>query len=88
MLNYIALHVITFLRDGPWKDPGSSGFPKIARFVKNAQLDKVLGVQFGWIIALILVVVVFVYLKYTKQGYEISCRRSKSSHCKIWWDER
>lgn len=72
MLNYIALHVITFLRDGPWRDPGSSGFPKIARFVSNAQLDKVLGVQFGWIIALILVVAVFIYLKYTKHGYEIS----------------
>lgn len=72
MLNYIALHVITFLRDGPWKDPGSSGFPKIARFVDNAQLDKVLGVQFGWIIALILVVLVYIYIKYTKQGYEIS----------------
>jgi simple sugar transport system permease protein len=72
MLNYIALNVISYLRDGPWKDPGSSGFPKIARFVGNAQIDKVLGVQFGWIIALILVAVVFVYLKYTKHGYEIS----------------
>lgn len=72
MLNYIALHVISFLRDGPWKDPGSSGFPKIARFVANAQIDKVFGVQFGWIIALLLVVIVFVYMKYTKQGYEIS----------------
>ena len=72
MLNYIALHVISFLRDGPWKDPGSSGFPKIARFVANAQIDKILGVQFGWIVALLLVVIVFVYMKYTKQGYEIS----------------
>ncbi len=72
MLNYIALHIISFLRDGPWKDPGSSGFPKIARFNANAQIDKILGVQFGWIIALILVVIVYVYIKYTKQGYEIS----------------
>ena len=46
MLNYIALHIIGFLRDGPWKDPGSSGFPKIARFTANAQIDKVLGVQY------------------------------------------
>mgnify|MGYP001085243140 FL=1 len=66
------MHIITYLRDGPWKDPGSSGFPKIARFVPNAQLDKVLGVHFGWIIALLLVVLVFIYLKYTKHGYEIS----------------
>lgn len=72
MLNYIALHTISFLRDGPWRDPGSSGFPKIARFVANAQLDKVFGIQFGWIIGLIMVAVVFVYLRYTKQGYEIS----------------
>lgn len=72
MLNYIALHTISFLRDGPWKDPESSGFPKIARFVANAQLNKVFGVQIGWIIGLVLVVIVFIYLKYTKQGYEIS----------------
>lgn len=72
MLNYIALHIIDYLRDGPWKDPGSSGFPKIARFTANAQIDKVLGVQFGWIIALILVLIVFIYIRYTKQGYEIS----------------
>lgn len=72
MLNYIALHIISFLRDGPWKDPGSSGFPKIARFVANAQIDKLFGVQFGWLIGLMLVVIVYIYLKYTKQGYEIS----------------
>lgn len=72
MLNYIALHIISFLRDGPWKDPGSSGFPKIARFNANAHIDKIFGVQFGWIIALILVVVVFIYIRNTKQGYEIN----------------
>ena len=72
MLNYIALNVIVYLRDGPWKDPASSGFPKIARFDLNAQLDSVLGVQAGWIIALLLTAIVYIYLKYTKQGYEIS----------------
>ncbi|MEF9915899.1 MAG: ABC transporter permease [Lachnospiraceae bacterium] len=72
MLNYIALYTISFLRDGAWQDPQSSGFPKIARFGENAILDKVLGVHMGWIIALVLVVLVYIYLKYTKQGYEIS----------------
>ena len=72
MLNYIALHIVSYLRDGPWRDPGAAGFSKIARFNKNAALDKVLGVHFGWIIALILVVLVFIYLRRTKQGYEIS----------------
>ena len=55
MLNYIALNVIVFLREGAWRDPGSQGYAKIARFNKNAALDKVFGIQFGWVIALILV---------------------------------
>ena len=72
MLNYIALYLISWLQDGPWRDPGSQGFGKIARFDKNAALNKVLGVHCGWIIGLILVAAVYVYLRYTKQGYEIS----------------
>ena len=72
MLNYIALHVVNFLRDGPWKDPGSQGFPKIARFDKNAALDKLLGVQIGWVVALALAALVLFYLRSTKHGYEIS----------------
>lgn len=72
MLNYIALDLIVFLRDGPWADPESGGFPKIARFDKNAQLDQVFGIQSGWIVAIIIAVFVFVYLKFTKSGYEIS----------------
>lgn len=71
MLNYIALHIVSYLRDGPWKDPDAAGFAKIARFDKNAALDKVLGVHIGWVVALVLVVVVYVYLSRTKQGYEI-----------------
>lgn len=72
MLNYIALNIIVWLRDGAWADPESGGFPKIARFVPNAQLDKVFGIQIGWIIGIILTALVFVYLKFTKHGYEIS----------------
>lgn len=72
MLNYIALHIVSYLQDGPWIDPTAQGFSKIARFDSNTMLDKVFGIQFGWIIALILVVVVYIYLKYSKQGYEIS----------------
>ncbi|MGN0602079.1 MAG: ABC transporter permease [Oscillospiraceae bacterium] len=72
MLNYIALYAIYWLRDGPWADPESSGFPKIARFSANAQLDKLGGIQIGWVIGLILVVLIFIYLKFTKSGYEIS----------------
>ena len=72
MLNYIALYLISLLRDGAWADPSSPGFPKIARFAANAQLDKVFGINIGWIVALLLVVILFVYMKFSKHGYEIS----------------
>ena len=72
MLNYIALHIVSYLRDGPWTDPHSQGFPTIARFAPSTMLPKVFGVQIGWIIGLILVVLIGIYLKNTKQGYEIS----------------
>ena len=44
MLNYIALYIISWLQNGPWRDPAANGFPKIAAFAKNAVLGKVLGV--------------------------------------------
>lgn len=72
MLNYIALYTIQYLRDGPWRDPAAGGFPKIAKFPENAWIDKIAGLDVSWIVALALVVIIFIYLKYTKQGYEIS----------------
>ncbi len=72
MLNYIALYTIKFLTEGPWRDPESSGFPKIASFTENARLDQIFGIHAGWLIGLILVIVVFIYIRFTKHGYEIS----------------
>jgi simple sugar transport system permease protein len=72
MLNYIALNMIVFLRDGPWADPQSGGFPKIARFIENVQLPKLFGVQIGWIFAVAIVIFSYIYLKKAKHGYEIA----------------
>lgn len=72
MMNYIALKCIAYLQYGPWKDPKALGFPKIANFMENAVLPKLFGVHIGWIVALILVVVVYVFMNHTKKGYEIA----------------
>lgn len=82
MLNYIALYTITLLRDGAWADPNSPGFPKIARFAENSQLDKVFGIHIGWIIALLLVAIMFIYMKFSKHGYEISVVGESTSTAK------
>ena len=72
MLNYVAFYTIQALAQGAWKDPTAWGFPKIARFSSNAQLPMVLGVHVGWIVALALVLLVYLYMNKTKQGYELS----------------
>ena len=72
MMNYIGIKWITFLQYGPWKDPKSLGFPKIANFPENAVLPKLLGIHIGWVIALLFVVVIYVFLNHTKKGYEIA----------------
>ena len=72
MLNYIAFYFINFFRDGPWRDPANPGFAKIATFNANVALPKVLGVHIGWIFGLILMIFVFIYLKFSKHGFEIS----------------
>ena len=72
MMNYVAQYFIQFLREGPWRDPTAMGFPIMPRFEKAARLPKLLGIHVGWVIALVLVVLVFLYLRYTKQGYELT----------------
>jgi len=72
MLNYIMLGMVKYLRTGPWRKPSSSGFPKIDMFKPAARLPDVFGVNIGWILVLLLAVLIFVYMRYTKHGYEIS----------------
>lgn len=72
MMNYIALKWITYLQFGPWKDPNSMGFPKIANFADQAVLPNFLGVHIGWVIALLLVVIMNIFMKKSKKGFEIA----------------
>ncbi|MFZ7133777.1 MAG: ABC transporter permease [Eubacteriales bacterium] len=72
MLNYIAIKWVTFLQYSLWKDPNAKGFPKIANYSENALLPNFLGVHIGWVIALILVVIIYIYMNHTKAGYEIA----------------
>ena len=70
MMNYIAIGIVAWLQGGPWE--GRKGSQLIPMFDDNARLPMVLGVNCGWIIALVLVVFLYVYMNKTKQGYEIA----------------
>ncbi len=72
MMNYIALKWITYLQYSAWKDPGAMGFAKIASFSDNAILPKLFGIHIGWVIAAILLVIMYIFMNYSKLGYEIA----------------
>lgn len=72
MMNYIAIKFVTYLQYGPWMDPNANGFPRVAPFPDNAILPSILSVHAGWIIAILCTILIYVLMKYTKLGYEIS----------------
>lgn len=71
MMNYIVIGFVKWLQGGPWERL-PRGSQQIAQFEPNACLPKIFGVHCGWIIVLVLTVLMFLYMKYTKQGYEIA----------------
>ena len=81
MLNYVALYILTFLGEttAPWNfflDPDSRR-PVFANFSKLVSFPAIpMGEKFKLSICVILTVaisaLIFVYLKYTKHGYEIA----------------
>ena len=70
MMNYIMIGIVRWLQGGPWE--GRPGSQIIPQYDSAAVLPKVLGVHCGWIIVLVLTVLMYLYMKYTKQGYEIA----------------
>ncbi len=70
MMNYIAIGIVRWLQGGPWE--GRQGTQIIPMFSDTARLPNVLGIYCGWIIVLVLVVVVHIYMNYTKHGYEVA----------------
>ena len=81
MLNYVALYVLTFFSEakGEWNiflDPNSVR-PVFASFANTVSFSSIpMGGKFSLNICVILTfligVMIYVYLKYTKQGYEIA----------------
>lgn len=71
MMNYLAIKLAVFLRFELWKDPNALGFPQIASIPEQAHLPRLFGIHIGWLVALAIVALATVFLKYTKLGYEI-----------------
>ncbi len=71
MLNYIAIGIVKYLQGGPWeKIP--RGTQQIGLFDQSARMPTVWGITVGIFIVLAIVVFMFIYLNYTKHGYELT----------------
>ena len=73
LMNYIAILWVDYLVFGPWKDPHGFNFPNTAPFSPNAILPTFghTRIHWGLVIGLVIAVIFYIILKYTKWGYEI-----------------
>ena len=73
MMNYIAILFLQYLVYGVWKDPESFGFPMTPAFSEQAIVGKIGTTSINWGLAhcIILGIVVWGFLKYTRIGFEL-----------------
>jgi simple sugar transport system permease protein len=75
MMNYIALNITSFLMNGPMKDPSptnvSARTPGIAASARIAPLFEGFRVHWGFILALLVAVLIWLILWKTTLGFEI-----------------
>jgi len=73
LMNYIAIELVSYLVNGPWKDPKAVE-PYTARFYASATLPIVLTntrLHTGILIAIAAVVGIYIYLNHTVLGYQL-----------------
>lgn len=73
LMNYIAIACVSYLVYGPWKDPDGFNFPITAQIDTFARLSHLFGTRLhtGFILALLLVFVMYILMEKTLWGYEI-----------------
>ena len=74
LLNFIVLLFVSMLLEGPLKDPMGLGWPQSSRVVAEAQLPRIIQgkrLHYGFVLALVSAVIVWVIMKKTALGYEM-----------------
>ncbi len=74
LLNFVILLLVSYLIEGPWKDPMSLGWPQAAPVVDAGLLPKLLAkgrLHLGLIIALAMAALIWFVMRFTVWGYDI-----------------
>jgi general nucleoside transport system permease protein len=74
MLNYIALYVVRWLINGPWKGSGARGFPETDKFAREFYLPTLATTRLHYptlILGIALTLFIFFMLRQMKLGFDI-----------------
>ena len=74
LLNFIVLLFVSMLLEGVLKDPTGLGWPQSQKVIADAQLPRIVTgrrLHYGFVIALVAAVLVWVVMKKTALGYEM-----------------
>jgi len=74
MLVYVAQQLVNYMVFGPWKDPAGFGFPQTKSFHASTMLPNLLTgtrLHIGIIIALVLVVLMWIFMFRIYRGYQL-----------------
>lgn len=73
LMNYVAPSIVTFFIYGPWRATGNALYPQTEDFVPAARLPTFFDtrVHLGLVIALVLLVLYWFIMKYTRWGLEM-----------------
>ena len=74
LLNFVALLIVSWLVEGPLKDPRGMGWPRSARLIEEARLPRIvegLRLHWGFLLAIIAAVLVWLMETRTVLGYRI-----------------
>lgn len=74
LLNFVMLLFVSYLLEGPMKDPMGMGWPKSAALIKEARLPRIatgLRLHWGFGVAIIAAVLVWLIQKRTTLGFEM-----------------
>ena len=74
LLNFVVLLLVSFLIEGPWKDPMSLGWPQAAPVIDEGILPPLLAkgrLHLGLVIAVVMSVLIWAMMRFSVLGYEI-----------------
>ena len=74
LLNFVVLLVVSYLIEGPWRDPMAMGWPQTASIIDEGVLPTLLAkgrLHAGLIVAFIASVLIWAVMRFTVLGYEI-----------------